>query len=113
MAALFLVRDGEVITPSVSNDILESINRASVMQLCREVLGLSVTERDVDRTELYAADEVFLCGTGSEIIPVKSVDRYDMASAPGTGPITARLTQLFENVVRGVDERYAEWRTTV
>ncbi len=64
MAALFLVRQGKVITPSVSNDILESITRAAVIRLLEEVLEIPVTERDVDGTELYGVGELFLCGTG-------------------------------------------------
>ena len=113
MAALFFIRRGQVITPSVGSDILESITRAVAIQLFAEALGMPVCERDVDRTELYAADEVFLCGTGSEIIPVKSVDRYPVGDGVEAGPITRRLAQLFEDVVRGVDQRYGAWRTPV
>jgi branched-chain amino acid aminotransferase len=73
-ACLFLVRDGVLATPSRSSDILESITRATVITLARE-LGIPVEEREVDRSELYIADEVFLCGTGQELVPVTSVDR--------------------------------------
>ncbi len=112
MASLFLIRDGRVIVPSVSSDILESITRATVMELCAGALGLEVVEREVDRTELYIADELFLCGTGSEMIPVRSIDEYTVGDG-NPGPITRQIVDLYEKVVRGTDDRYGEWRTPV
>src|ERR1035437_8797618 len=70
---LFMVRNGVLITPSVSDDILEGITRAGIMEIA-EHLGITVKERSIDRTELYIADEVFLCGTGAQISPASSVD---------------------------------------
>ena len=111
-ACVFLVRRGEVVTPSVTSGILESITRDAVIRLCREELGVPVVEREVDRTELYVADEVFFCGTAAEVTPVWSLDRILLRS-DGTGPITRQLDRLYHDVVRGLDEGYAEWRTPV
>ena len=86
-ACLFAARGAQVVTPPVTSDILESITRETVIGLLREVHGVEVVERDVDRTELYVADEVFLCGTALGVTPVGSVDRFDVGrGAPG--PIT-------------------------
>lgn len=111
-ACLMLVRQGQVITPSVTSGILESITRATVIQLCRQVLNLEVIEREVDRTELYVASEAFLCGTGAEITPLASIDRFTLGSG-GIGPITQQVEDLYHDLVRGVDSRFAEWRTEV
>ena len=69
-------------------------------------------ERDIDRTELYMADELFLCGTGSEIIPVASVDGFAVGDGK-PGAVTRQLVGLYENIVRGIDARYEAWRTLV
>ncbi len=111
-ACIFIVRDGVALTPGVTAGILESITRASVIQLCSEVLNVPVLERDVDRTELYIADEVFLCGTLAEIEPVVSVDRYSVGSG-AKGPLTTAVECLYHDLARGLDRRYAHWRTPV
>lgn len=111
-ACLMLVRDGKLITPDITSSILESITRDALIQLAREELGLVVEERTVDRTELYIADEVFLCGTAAEITPIVEIDHYEIGD--GTiGPITRRLEQLFHDVLRGRHSLRAEWRTPV
>lgn len=111
-ACLMLVRQGQVITPSVTSGILESITRTTLIQLCRQVLNLEVIEREVDRTELYVASEAFLCGTGAEITPLASIDRFVLGNG-GIGPITQQVESLYHDLVRGVDSRFAEWRTEV
>lgn len=111
-ACVFLVRRGEVITPSVTSGILESITRDTAIRLCRERLGLTVIEREVDRTELYVADEVFCCGTAAEVTPILSVDRIALRSN-GMGPITRQLDRLYHDIVRGIDEGYGAWRTMI
>ena len=111
-ACLMIMHDGKVITPSVTSGILESITRETIMQLCREVLKIKVIEREVDRTELYIAREAFLCGTGSEITPLASIDRFTLGDGV-IGPITRRIEVLYHDLVRGIDARYAEWRTQV
>jgi len=111
-ACLMIVRDGRIITPPVTSGILESITRAALIRLCREVLKLEVIEREVDRTELYVASEVFVCGTGEEITPIASVDRFELGDG-GIGPITRQLESLYHDLVRGIETRYPEWRTAV
>jgi branched-chain amino acid aminotransferase len=107
-----LVTDGQLITPDIGSGILESITRDALIVLAREVLGLEVVEREVDRTELYLADEVFTCGTAAEITPIVSIDHY--AVGDGTiGPVTQALEAAFEDVLRGRERRYASWRTPV
>ncbi len=109
---IFLVRNGGLITPDLSQDILEGITRDVLLTLCREELGLTVTERQVGRTELYVADEVFLCGTGAQVAPVIEVDRRPVGSGK-MGPITARIQQLYFQVVKGDHPKYRHWCTPV
>ena len=110
-ATFFLVRRGRLVTPPVTSDILESITRTTLIEeIAPNVLGMDVEVREIDRTEAYVADEAFLCGSGYEITPVVSIDRF--ALGQGTvGPITQRLTRAYLDIVRGVDKRYPEWRT--
>ena len=111
-ACVFLARDGKLVTPSVTSNILESITRQTVIQVAREALGLAVEERAVDRTELYLADELFFCGTGQELQPIVSVDRYTVGDGD-VGPLTARLRGLYRDIVHGREPRYTEWLTPV
>jgi branched-chain amino acid aminotransferase len=111
-ACLMLVRDGTLVTPDRTSSILESITRDALIRLAREELGLVVEERTVDRTELYIADEVFLCGTAAEITPVVEIDHYQIGDRQ-IGPVTRQLEQLFHDVLRGKDARRGEWRTPV
>ena len=109
---LFLLRDGVWATPAVSEDILEGITRRLLIDLIRSELGTEVRERVIDRTELYIADEIFLCGTGAEIAPVIEVD----GRAVGTGQIgatTARLSELYLGAARGKDPARADWTLAV
>ncbi len=109
---LMLVRDGKIVTPSVTSGILESITRETVMQIAREKLNLTVIERDVDRTELYTSDEAFFCGTGIEIVPIVSVDRLNVGAGK-PGAVTQQIQQFYHDIVRGADTAYAEWRTSI
>lgn len=111
-ACLIIVRDGKIITPSVTSGILESITRNMLLQLCRDELHIETVEREVDRTELYIASEAFLCGTGAEITPLASIDRFTLGNG-NIGPITQRIESLYHDLVRGVDARHSEWRTEV
>ncbi len=111
-ACLMLVREGKVITPSVTSGILESITRLTLIRLLSEVLGMEVVEREVDRTEIYVAQEAFFCGTGEEISPILSVDRLPVGDGE-VGLLTKKVIDLYHDLVRGVDERYPEWRTPV
>ena len=109
---VFLVRDGALVTPDLSQDILEGITRSSLISLCREELGLRVTERAIGRTEVYVAEEVFLCGTGAQVAPVVEVDRRPVGTGK-VGPITARIQQLYFEAVKGKHPKYRHWCTPV
>jgi len=108
---LMMVREGTLITPPVSGDILEGINRRAVLELARD-LGVPVIEREIDRTELYVADELFLCGTRMQIAWIGSVDRRPVGGGR-RGTISARLAERFEAAVRGTAPEYAHWMTRV
>lgn len=111
-ACVLFVRDGRLATPDLTSSVLESITRDALLVLARDVLGLPVEERPVDRTELYMADEVFLCGTAAEISPVVEIDKYPVGD--GTiGPVTAELIRVFERVLRGTESGFAHWRAPV
>jgi branched-chain amino acid aminotransferase len=111
-ACLFMVRDGVLITAPVTSNILESITRTTVLHLGAEALGLRVQEREIDRTELYIADEAFFCGSGWEITPIRSVDRYAVGAGQ-PGPITKRLQEVYFSVVEGRVPQYRHWLTPV
>jgi branched-chain amino acid aminotransferase len=111
-ACVMLVSSDRIITPDIGSGILESITRDALIVLAREVLGLEVVERHVDRTELYLADEVFTCGTAAEVSPIVSIDKYTIGDGE-IGPVTRALESAFDDVLRGRDARYAHWRTPV
>ncbi|HEY7270185.1 MAG TPA: branched-chain-amino-acid transaminase [Dehalococcoidia bacterium] len=112
-ATFFMVRKGRLVTPPITSDILESITRTTLMDyICPEMFGLSVQEREIDRTELYVADEAFFCGSGYEITPILSIDRFPLGDG-NVGPITQRLMRAYLDIVRGADKSYPEWRTPV
>jgi branched-chain amino acid aminotransferase len=106
---LFLVRAGRLITPPVTAGILEGITRQSVLTLAEDS-GLAVTERQVQRSELYVADEAFLCGTAMEIAPVIEVDRRPVGDG-APGPVTRQLAQALDDAVHGRSSRHADWCT--
>jgi branched-chain amino acid aminotransferase len=107
-ANVFVMRGGVAATPPVSEDILEGITRRTVIQLLREDLGVEVTERPIDRTEVYLADEVFLTGTGVQIVAVTRVDHRPVGSGR-QGPVASRLRGLLSDVARGRDPRRRAW----
>ena len=110
-ASFFMVRKGQIVTPPVTSDILESITRATLIEeICPTILGMDVVERDIARTELYVAEEAFFCGSGYEITPIVSVDRFPLGDGT-VGPITERLLRAYMDIVRGADKRYPAWRT--
>ncbi len=109
---LFIVRGGRLITPPVTDNILEGITRGRIMEMARERLEIPVEERSIDRTELYAADEVFLCGTGAQLSPVVEIDRRPIADGR-PGPITRQLHDLYFAAVRGRVDAYRDWLTPV
>ena len=111
-ATFFMVRRGQLVTPPITSDILESITRTTLIDAVAPALGMEVVERDIARTELYVADEAFFCGSGYEITPILSVDKFPLGDG-GVGPITQRLLTAYMNVVRGADRRFPEWRMPV
>ena len=102
---IFVVRDELIMTPPVSDGILEGITRDTIVALAQD-LGMDVLEASLTRTDLYAADEVFFCGTAAEVVPIRSVDHRVIGDP---GPITLALQEAYFNVVRGQDEEYAYW----
>ena len=109
-ACVFIVRDGRLLTPSPADDILESITRATVLDLARDELGLATEQRAIARTELYAAEEAFLCGSGNEIQPILSVDRLKLGHGE-PGPVTRRVQQAYFDAVRGALPARRGWLT--
>jgi branched-chain amino acid aminotransferase len=109
---VFIVREGQLISPPSTADNLDGITRQSLITLAREDLDIPFVERPIGRTELYIADEVFLCGTGAEVTAVRSVDRRRIGNGE-MGPITRRLSEHFTDVVRGRVPRRADWLTRV
>ncbi|MBI2739884.1 MAG: aminotransferase class IV [Rhodospirillales bacterium] len=112
IACFFMVRDGKLITPSKASNILESITRDTILTLYEEMTGEKAEERDVDRSELYFAEEAFVCGTGQEIVPVASIDRLPVGDG-SVGPLTRKLRRRYFDVVRGLTPDHAGWRTLV
>jgi branched-chain amino acid aminotransferase len=110
-ACLFMVRSGQLVTPPTTSSVLESITRGTLIVLAREA-GMTVVERPVDRTELYLADEVFLCGSAAEISPIVSVDGYALGQGQ-PGPVTVGLLKSYLAVASGENLAYPEWRTVV
>ncbi len=111
-ANIFLVRRGGLITPPATADILEGITRDAVMELAEKELGIRTERRDVGRTELYAADEVFLTGTGFQIAPVTEIDDRKVGTGE-MGPIVSRLQELYFKAARGENPDYANWTEPV
>jgi branched-chain amino acid aminotransferase len=108
---LFVVKGGRIATPGFANDILEGINRASAIEIARD-LGYQVVERDIARGELYHADELFMTGTAAELTPIREVD--DLPVGDGArGPITERIQTVFVDALHGRSDRYADWLDVV
>jgi branched-chain amino acid aminotransferase len=103
---IFMKRHGVFVTPPVTSDILEGITRRVVMRMIEEELGLQVIERVIDRSELYAAEEVLLCGTGAEICPVIDVDGRQVGDGK-VGEATKKLQDAYFAMVRGDDRKRA------
>jgi branched-chain amino acid aminotransferase len=108
---LFIVSNGVLATPPVTDNILEGITRSRLMAIARS-RGIEVVERSIDRTELYSAQEVFLCGTGAQLSPVVEVDRRQIGTGR-PGPITRGLSSTYFDAVRGRLDEYRDWLTPV
>ena len=112
IACFFMVRDGCLITPGLGSSILESVTRDTIITLYQEATGKAVLQRDVDRSELYFAQEAFLCGTGQEIIPVISIDRLPVGDG-AVGPVTRMLQKCYFETVRELVPDRHNWLTPV
>lgn len=106
---LFMLRDNKLITSPVTNNILEGITRTTIIKLAQEELGLEVIERDIDRTELFIADELFFCGTGAQISSIGNVDHYTIGKENTIGSITQKIQDLYFKLVRGELEKYQDY----
>jgi branched-chain amino acid aminotransferase len=102
---IFVVREGEILTPPHVASILDGINRKSVIQIARD-LGYTVVERDIARAELYMAEEVFMTGTAAELVPVREIDDHPLG---GPGEITRHVQAKFMDALHGRAEEYLEW----
>ena len=110
-ANLFVVRDGVALTPPVSDDLLEGVTRKAMMELMRDE-GIPVEIRSIDRSELYIADEAFLCGTGVQISPIIEVDHRPVGSG-AIGPIGRLVRDRYFDAVRGKLPKYEHWLTPI
>lgn len=111
-SCIFIVRDRVLITPPVTASVLESITRDTIIEIATDVLNLNVLERDIDRTELYIADEVFLCGSAMEVMPVISVDNINIGSGK-IGVLTKMIHNVYLDVVTGNIKGYENWLTPI
>ena len=109
---VFMLRDGVLVTPPVTDNILEGITRKSVIEMARRELGLEVMERSIDRTEVFIAEEVFLTGTAAQITAVTKIDHRPIGAGV-MGPVTTKLRALYEEIIRGKHNNYAHWNVAV
>ena len=109
---LFMVQNGVLVTPAVSDNILVGITRDTIIELAERELGIRTVERSIDRSELYSADEALMCGTGAQVAAIGELDHRVIGDG-GMGPITQRIQSLYFDVVRGKVERYQHWCTPV
>lgn len=110
-ANFFMVRDGILITPPKYSDVLEGITRNTILQLAHDS-GIPTEEREIDRTEVYIAQEAFLCGTGVQVSWISEMDQRVIGLGE-IGPITEKIQQLFFSIVRGKEKKYSHWLTKV
>ena len=109
---IFMVRDGVVITPPVTDNILEGIVRRTAMELAKNELGLPVVERSIDRTELFICDELFMTGSAAQIVAITKVD-YRSVGSGEMGPVAGKIRELFADAVRAKLPKYAHWNVEV
>ncbi|MBN2086113.1 MAG: branched-chain amino acid transaminase [Anaerolineales bacterium] len=108
----FMVKGGVLVTPPVTDNILEGITRRTVIQLAQEELGMTVVERPIDRTEVYLAEEAFFCGTGVQIAAIAHVDKRPIADGK-MGPFVGKLRDLYFRIVRGMEPKFHAWNVPI
>jgi len=109
---VFMLRDGVLVTPPVTDNILEGITRRSVIELARNELGLEVVERSIDRTEVFISEEMFMTGTAAQITAVTKVDHHPVGAGV-MGPITTKLRSMYDDILRGKNHKYEHWNVAV
>jgi branched-chain amino acid aminotransferase len=109
---IFVARRSKLLTPPVTAGILEGITRDSLIAIARTAFDIDVTERPIDKTELYVAEEAFFCGSAKEVTPILSVDRYPLGTGQ-PGPLTTQLQKAFLNIARDPAGAFAHWKTPV
>jgi branched-chain amino acid aminotransferase len=105
---VFMLRDGVLVTPSITENILEGITRRTIIELARAELGLEVVERPIDRTEVYLCDEFFMVGTAAQVTAVTMVDQRAIGDSV-MGPVTSQLRKIYDDLVRGKLPAYERW----
>jgi branched-chain amino acid aminotransferase len=108
----FIVRNGHLITPPVTSNILEGITRDTIIELARQELGLETVERSIDRSEIYICDEAFLTGTGVQVAAITQVEHRPIGSG-SIGPVVSRLREIYFDIVKGNNPKYRQWCTPV
>ncbi|HEY9687626.1 MAG TPA: branched-chain amino acid transaminase [Coleofasciculaceae cyanobacterium] len=108
----FMVRKGKLVTPPITENILEGVTRDSIITLAREEMGMDVEERTIDRTELYRCEEAFFTGTAAQVAPITKIDNRPIGDGK-IGPITTRLQEIYFDVVKNKNPKYNHWCTLV
>ena len=109
---VFMLRRGKLVTPPVTDNILEGITRWTIMTLAKNELGVELVERSIDRTEIFMADELFMTGTAAQVTAITSVDHRPIGDGQ-MGPLTTKLRQLYDDLVRGKMPAYRAWNAPV
>ena len=104
--------DGVVVTPPITENILEGITRRSAIELLKNELGLTVVERPIDRTEVGLADEFFMTGTAAQVVAITKVDHRPIGTG-AMGPVVTKLRDMFEDIVRNRNPKYAHWNLAI
>ncbi len=111
-SSFFMVKDRKLITPLLTDSVLESITRDTIIQIAQDKLGIEVEERSINRTELYICDEAFFCGSAVEVTPIVQIDSYTIGKGiPGS--ITRRVHEKYIDIVSGNDKMYKKWLTPI
>lgn len=109
---VFMVRDGVLVTPPVTDNILEGITRRSIIEIAKKELGLDVVERSIDRTEVFIAEEMFMTGTAAQVVAVTKIDHRPVGSG-SMGPVTSKLRAAFDDIVRAKNPKFLHWNVEV
>lgn len=109
---IFMVRDGVLVTPPVTDNILEGITRRTIMELARNELGLPIVERSIDRTEVFIAEEMFMTGSAAGVVAITKVDHRSVGAGV-MGPVATKLRELYDGVVRAKNDKYLHWSVEV